>query len=255
MATRARVAAMTDAAEWLGHVQAIERDRYLFRAYGTRLVLRGLAWASAWQESRIVEVGRRTLAVACNLDDTTVAVSMRQLVAEQDPLVRVVAAGGGAKPRTYELSTAEGRPRVEPTLVALHPALRVVSRPAVFLYEALARAAEPMRPDELAGLAGVVSGRATSYSLRQLASQDLATSAGGRWSRAPDVDLTQLAIDNGGLADLTDHVDAVVAERMANFTALFGDRWMPVPGHRDELLYQARESAPIIPIRGTGSRR
>ncbi|MET3937066.1 DNA-binding transcriptional ArsR family regulator [Arthrobacter sp. OAP107] len=71
-----------------------------------RMVLRALGEAAHMSASRFVEFGVRSIAVATGLDHTTVALHLRELRAEKDPLVTLVEEGQGDEGRSIHAHRA-----------------------------------------------------------------------------------------------------------------------------------------------------
>jgi DNA-binding transcriptional ArsR family regulator len=111
---------------------------------GRRMVLRALGEAAHMTASRFVEFGVRSIAVATGLDHTTVGLHLRELRAENDPLVTLVEEARGTKGDLYmltipeELKTAaEDATWQKGKIHALRPVFRELGLPAAFVYEAL----------------------------------------------------------------------------------------------------------------------
>jgi len=71
------------------------------------MVLRALGEAAHLSASRFVEFGVRSIAVATGLDHTTVALHLRELRVEKDPLVTLVEEARGTKGDLYMLTVPE----------------------------------------------------------------------------------------------------------------------------------------------------
>jgi hypothetical protein len=81
------------------------------------MVLRSLGEAAHLTASRFIEFGVRSIAVATGLDHTTVALHLKALRSEKDPLVTLVEEARGTKGDLYMLTVPEGRrqrPRTPP---------------------------------------------------------------------------------------------------------------------------------------------
>ena len=112
-------------------VKTAEPQRYLATTTGLfrRMVLRALGEAAMKSGSRVITFGTRSLAVATGLDPTTVAVHLRALIGEDDPLIDQLEADRGLRtdlytlriPEEYERRAAQ-RPWRAGRLHALRPA-------------------------------------------------------------------------------------------------------------------------------------
>jgi hypothetical protein len=109
-----------------------------------RMVLRSLGEAAHMTASRFIEFGVRSVAVATGLDHTTVALHLRELRGETDPLVTHVESGRGTKGDLYMLTVPEDVKSAAEELAwrkgkiqALRPVFRELGLPAAFVYEAL----------------------------------------------------------------------------------------------------------------------
>lgn len=94
--------------------------------------------------SRFIEFGVRSIAVATGLDHTTVALHLKALRSEKDPLITLVEEARGTKGDLYmltvpeELKTAaEEATWQKGKIHALRPVFRELGLPAAFVYEAL----------------------------------------------------------------------------------------------------------------------
>ena len=124
----------------------IKEVNYQLSRFGMarRMVLRALGEAAHMSASRFVEFGVRSIAVATGLDHTTVALHLRELRAEKDPLVTLVEEARGTKGDLYmltvpeELKTAaEDASWQKGKIHSLRPVFRELGLPAAFVYEAL----------------------------------------------------------------------------------------------------------------------
>lgn len=109
-----------------------------------RMVLRALGEAAHMTGSRFIEFGVRSIAVATGLDHTTVALHLKALRGEKDPLVTHVESARGTKGDLYMLtvpedlrSAAEDLSWRKGKIHALRPVFRELGLPAAFVYEAL----------------------------------------------------------------------------------------------------------------------
>ena len=174
------------------------------RAIAVRLVLLALAQAAMVSGSSVVEFGTRNLSLHCALSHRTVARVLRQLAAEDDPLIDFVSPRRLARADRYALripgkyaASVRWRRRRSGRIDAIHPAFLVLGGTAALVYEALgpeaARGAEVARAARLA-----VS--TVSVALRVLAEQGLAERGRRGWRRGPAV-LADVA-ESTGAADL-----------------------------------------------------
>ena len=170
-----------------------------------RMVLRSLGEAAHMTGSRFVEFGVRSIAVATGLDHTTVAMHLRVLRAEKDPLVTLVEEGRGTKGDLYmltipeELKAAAEEMRWQKGKVhALRPVFRELGLPAAFVYETLEHS--PGMPTvEIVRITGL-SRSAVYEALEVLAAWNLVVRNSGRaWSIVAETSLRQLAEQFGVL--------------------------------------------------------
>jgi len=164
-----------------------------------RMVLRSLGEAAHMTSSRFVEFGVRSIAVATGLDHTTVALHLKVLRGEKDPLVTLVEEGRGTKGDLYMLTVpedlkaaAEDASWQKGKIHALRPAFRELGLPAAFVYEALEHS--PSMP--IAEIVRItrLSRSAVNEALEILAAWNLvARNAGKSWSVVPSTSLKQLA--------------------------------------------------------------
>ncbi|WP_240720934.1 MarR family transcriptional regulator [Pseudarthrobacter sp. NamE2] len=170
-----------------------------------RMVLRSLGEAAHMTGSRFVEFGVRSIAVATGLDHTTVAMHLRELRAEKDPLVTLVEEGRGTKGDLYmltipeELKAAAEDVRWQKGKVhALRPVFRVLGLPAAFVYEALEHS-PAMSTVEIVRITRL-SRSAVHEALEVLAAWNLVVRSPGRaWSIVAETSLRQLAEQFGVL--------------------------------------------------------
>jgi DNA-binding transcriptional ArsR family regulator len=170
-----------------------------------RMVLRALGEAAHMTASRFVEFGIRSIAVATGLDHTTVALHLRALRGEKDPLVTLVEEARGTKGDLYmltvpeELKTAaEDATWQKGKIHALRPVFRELGLPAAFVYEALEHS--PALPTSDIVRATRLSRSAVHEALEVLAAWNLiARRAGRAWSIVAGTSLKQLAEQFGVL--------------------------------------------------------
>lgn len=164
-----------------------------------RMVLRSLGEAAHMTGSRFVEFGVRSIAVATGLDHTTVAVHLRELRAEKDPLVTLVEEGRGTKGDLYMLTVpeelkaaAEDASWQKGKIHALRPVFRELGLPAAFVYEALEQS-PAMPTSEVVRVTGL-SRSAVNEALEVLAAWNLITRGAARaWSTVAATSLNHLA--------------------------------------------------------------
>jgi DNA-binding transcriptional ArsR family regulator len=164
-----------------------------------RMVLRSLGEAAHMTASRFIEFGVRSVAVATGLDHTTVALHLKALRSEKDPLITLVEEARGTKGDLYmltvpeELKTeAEEAAWQKGKIHALRPAFRELGLPAAFVYEALEHS--PAQP--IAELVRItrLSRSAVNEALEILAAWNLVARTGGKsWSVVASTSLKQLA--------------------------------------------------------------
>lgn len=170
-----------------------------------RMVLRSLGEAAHMTGSRFVEFGVRSIAVATGLDHTTVAMHLRELRAEKDPLVTLVEEGRGTKGDLYmltipeELKAAAEEIRWRKGKVhALRPVFRELGLPAAFVYETLEHS--PGMPTAEIVRITRLSRSAVHEALDVLAAWNLVVRNSGRaWSIVAETSLRQLAEQFGVL--------------------------------------------------------
>lgn len=185
-----------------------------------RMVLRALGEAAHMTASRFVEFGIRSIAVATGLDHTTVALHLRVLRAEKDPLITLVEEGRGTKGDLYMLTVPEELRAVAEQATwqkgkvhALRPAFRELGLPAAFVYEALEHSpvlstAELVRTTRL-------SRSAVNEALDVLAAWNLvARSTGKFWSIVTATSLRQLAEHFGVLEAVAAQLQRYRQERI-----------------------------------------
>lgn len=185
-----------------------------------RMVLRSLGEAAHMTASRFIEFGVRSIAVATGLDHTTVALHLKALRSEKDPLVALVEEARGTKGDLYmltvpeELKTAaEDASWQKGKIHALRPVFRELGLPAAFVYEAL----EHSRAMPTAEIVRVtrLSRSAVSEALEILAAWNLISRNGGRfWSVVAATSLKQLAEHLGVLESVAAQLQRYRIERI-----------------------------------------
>lgn len=198
--------------EWLAAVDFIHGPE---TDLGVRAVLYALAEAAALTQSRVIEHGNRSLAIATGLDHTTVGRILRTL--ENQPtdrlLLQMVRPAKGVHAHAYELriprllapKCAE-KPWRAGRIYAIRPVFRELGLPAAYVYAALEQAHHRGETStsgrELARL-GRVGVTATYDALQTLATHGLVERVprgeGGGW-RLGAASLAQLA-EAWGIAD------------------------------------------------------
>ena len=208
--------------EWWSAMLLLERRRYAGRTGpAIRMVLRAMGEAAMKSGSRYVQFGTRSLEIACGLDHVTVAKHLRQLRAEQDPLVYLVEGERGLLGDLYELripdavATQVSRQSWRAGKIqALRPAFRELGLPAAFVYEALEQGRGRMSIFELAQ--GTDMARSTVYeALQTLAAFNLVQQRAGRWSIVATTSLVVLAETLGCAAEIVDRLHRHRRERDA----------------------------------------
>jgi hypothetical protein len=205
---------------WWNATRAVERIRWADRSgLSKRLVLRALGAMGQRRGTRIVDVGRRSLALACGLDDSTVGAVLRALREEPDPVIELLEPGTGERADRYVLRIPEA---------GLHAAAwrawrpgRIEAIPAVFrelgaaralVYESLTEAPLPRRG---VSHAAALPAGTVDEALRVLAEHGLAEKVPGQgWRRGPTAP-DRLA-HTLGVSELVDRVvERYRAERAA----------------------------------------
>lgn len=170
-----------------------------------RMVLRALGEAAHMTGSRFVEFGVRSIAVATGLDHTTVAMHLRELRGEKDPLVTLVEEARGTKGDLYMLTIPEELKSVaeevrwqKGKVHALRPVFRELGLPAAFVYEALEHSSA-MPTAEIVRITRL-SRSAVHEALEVLAAWNLVVRDPGlAWSIVAGTSLRQLAEQFGVL--------------------------------------------------------
>lgn len=208
--------------EWWSAMLLLEDDRYRGRTGpAVRMVLRAMGEAAMKSGSRYVEFGTRSLDIASGLDHTTVAKHLRQLRAEEDPLVYLVEGDRGLLGDLYELRIPESvdaqasrRSWRAGRIQALRPAFRELGLSAAFVYEALELGPSAKTSFELVENTGMV--RSTVYeALQTLAAFNLVEQRFGRWSIVATTSLVILAESLGCAAAIGDRLHRHRLEREA----------------------------------------
>jgi hypothetical protein len=207
------------------------------RAIAVRLVLLALGQAAMVSGSSTIEFGCRNLALHSALSHRTVARVLRQLAAEDDPLIDLVSPRRMARADRYVLripdrysDSVRWRRRRAGRIEAPHPAFLVLGGTSALVYQVLnqaeARGAEVARAARL-------SPSATSAALKVLAEHALAEHGPGGWRRG-DANLDEVATSTGA-ADLhRERADRYKQDReswRARLRAYQGARYTPVLEH------------------------
>jgi hypothetical protein len=195
--------------QWATAVDCALEDPERLKSWGRkavriRLVLLALGQAAMVSGSSVVEFGCRFLSLYAGLSHRTVARILRQLAAEDDPLIDLVSPRRMARADRYALRIPAGyaasvrwRRRRAGRLEAVHPAFLVLGAVPALIHQVLdgteARGAEVARAARL-------SPSATSAALRVLAEHGLAERGCGGWRRG-DASLDEVATSTGA-ADL-----------------------------------------------------
>lgn len=195
-------------------VERVQEQQWGERALTYRSILRAICAAAQMSGSTSIEFGTRQLAYAAAVDHTTVSRALRVLREGPYALIDLVQDARGVRADCYELVIPDAiadeavrrtwRPgRIE----AIHPAFRVLGRPAAFMYEAL-----PVGPASVRELAAAaLLPRATAYvALTVLAQYGLAERTPEGWRRA-GADLDAVARETGA--------DERAAEQLAGHRA------------------------------------
>ncbi len=250
--------------EWWSAMVLVELDRYSGRTGpGIRMVLRALGEAAMMTGSRYIEFGTRSLDVASGLDHTTVAKHLRQLRAEEDPLVYLVENDRGLLGDLYELripeevvTRASRQSWRAGKIQALRPVFRDLGLPAAFVYEALEHSPDRLTSFELAGVTGMA--RSTVYeALETLAAFNLVEQRGGRWSIVATTSLVILAESLGCAAQISERLARHRLERQAYRRAMHVVVHLEtaVPQELYDPLVSETESALDVLERILGARR
>ncbi|MFI0487478.1 helix-turn-helix domain-containing protein [Actinomadura sp. 9N215] len=192
---------------WQNAMRIVERLQETVwgeRALSYRAILRAIGAAAQMSGSTTIEFGTRQLAYAAAVDHTTVCRALQILREGPYALIDLVQDAKGIRADLYELvipdviaADATRRTWRPGRIEAIHPAFRVLGRPAAFLYEALSTSPASVR--ELA--AAALLPRSTAYTaIAVLAEHGLAEQTADGWRRGP-TDLDTVA-DRTGADDL-----------------------------------------------------
>ena len=198
---------------WWNAVLAIERIRYTGPGgLSKRLVLRALGAMAQRRGTLYLDVGRRSLALACGLDDSTVSEILRDLREEDDPLLVLIEDQRGERGDLYELripnaaaEIARWRSWRSGRIAAIHPAFRALGGARALVYEALS--SEPTRRRDVIHDAALPPST-VAEALQLLAEHGLAENVPGQgWRRGP------VALDDvADLLGVLEQVEALIAE-------------------------------------------
>nr|WP_196804797.1 MarR family transcriptional regulator [Arthrobacter sp. 162MFSha1.1] len=185
-----------------------------------RMVLRSMGEAAHMTASRFIEFGVRSIAVATGLDQTTVAVHLKALRSERDPLVTLVEEGRGTKGDLYMLTipeelkaTAEDLSWRRGKIHALRPVFRELGLPAAFVYEALEHS-PGLSTAELVRLTRL-SRTAVGEALEVMAAWNMVARNSARaWSVVASTSLTDLAEHFGVLEAVAAQVQRYRRDRI-----------------------------------------
>lgn len=211
---------------WWDAVLACERTRWAGRGgLCTRLLLRALGAMAQRRGSRYLDVGRRSLALACGPDDATVSRLLRQLRDEPDPVLVLIESDRGIHGDLYELripdsatTVASWRSTRGGRIDAIHPVFRELGATRALVYEVLTTQPAPRR-----AITDTVHlpARTVDDALRRLAEHGLAQNDPAHgWRRgpvSPDHIAAQL-----GVPELVDALIAEYAVERAAWQALLG---------------------------------
>jgi DNA-binding transcriptional ArsR family regulator len=185
-----------------------------------RMVLRSLGEAAHLTASRFIEFGVRSIAVATGLDHTTVALHLKALRSEKDPLVTLVEVARGTKGDLYMLtvpeelrSAAEDASWQKGKIHALRPVFRELGLPAAFIYEALEHS--PAMPTAEIVRVTRLSRSAVHEALEVLTAWNMvARNADRAWSVVAATSLKQLAEQFGVLEAVAAQLQRYRIERI-----------------------------------------
>ncbi|ACL42138.1 putative transcriptional regulator, GntR family (plasmid) [Pseudarthrobacter chlorophenolicus A6] len=185
-----------------------------------RMVLRSLGEAAHMTASRFIEFGVRSIAVATGLDHTTVALHLKALRQEKDPLVTLVEEARGTKGDLYMLTVpedlkaaAEDAAWQKGKIHALRPVFRELGLPAAFVYEALEHS--PAMPTSEIVRVTRLSRSSVHEALEVLSAWNLVTRNAGRsWSVVASTSLKQLAEQFGVLEAVAAQLQRYRVERI-----------------------------------------
>lgn len=205
---------------WWNALLATERLRYTGRAgLSVRLLLRAVGAMAQRRGSRYLDVGRRSLSLACGLDDSTVSELLRALREEADPWLVLIEDERGVHGDLYELripdvaiEVAAWRAWRAGRIEAIHPAFRALGATRALVFEALTT--EPARRRDITHDAAL-SPRTVDEALADLAAHGLAERlphAG--WRRGP-TDLDTVADTLGATERVAELIAEYAVERAA----------------------------------------
>jgi len=223
---------------WRNAVGAVEADRYgQSRAgLGKRILLRSLAMAAHLTGQRQVEFGCRSLSLAAGMDPTTVARHLRQLSAEDDPLIRCITRGRGLRGDRYELvipdaaeHTARNRAWPAGKAHGIRPAFRELGAPAALAYEVLEQARAPL-PGSAVASGARLSPAATATALQTLAAYGLAERGPAGWRRGPAS--LQAVAEILGVAERLRQLQQLHRRERAAWRERLGLRKPPIQSHQ-----------------------
>jgi hypothetical protein len=211
---------------WWNALLATERIRYTGRAgLSVRLLLRSIGAMAQRRGTRYLDVGRRSLALGCGLDDSTVSELLRALRDEPDPWLVLIEDERGVHGDLYELRIPDAALEVAAwrawragRIEAIHPAFRGLGATRALVYEALTT--EPARRRDITHDAAL-SPRTVDEALADLASHGLAERVpNAGWRRGP-IALDTVA-DQLGATDRVAELVAEYAVERAAWRALLG---------------------------------
>jgi hypothetical protein len=229
---------------WWNAATAVERIRWTDRAgLSKRLVLRALGAMAQRRGSRIVDVGCRSLALACGLDDSTVALVLRALREEADPVVDLFEAGEGERADRYSLRipdaglhAAAWRRWRAGNIEAVHPVFRELGPARALVHEALG---ESPVPRQIIGHDAALPASTVDEALRTLAEHGLAERIPHQgWRRGP-IHPDQLA-DTLGITALVERIVTRYRAERSAWRALLERRHL----HRRPVVLGPTEALP-----------
>jgi DNA-binding transcriptional ArsR family regulator len=240
---------------WWNAVRATESTRWADRSgLSKRLVLRALGAMAQRRGSRVLEVGVRSLALACGLDHSTVSVVLRALRDELDPVIELLEPAKGERADRYTLRvpdaalhSAAWRRWKSGIIEAIHPVFRELGPTAALVHETLAD--NPIHRRDITR-AAVLSPSTVDHALLLLAEHGLAErDPRSGWRRGP-VHLDRVAASLG----ITDLVERLISryrtERVAwrEFLDRLGRRTPPrsrvAPNPREKPVWPTALTAP-----------
>ncbi|MGQ0632465.1 MAG: hypothetical protein ACT4P1_15710 [Sporichthyaceae bacterium] len=211
---------------WWNAVIAIEStSRWADRGgLSKRLVLRALGAMAQRRASRHLDIGRRGLALACGLDDSTVSEILRALRDEDDPVIELLESNRGEQGDLYTLripdaalEAAAWRRWRAGNITAIHPVFRELGAARALVHEHLT--SEPAQRRDLIR-AACLPPRTVDDALRTLAEHGLAEHTPTGWQQGP-ANLDHLADTLGITEIVTDLINEYGTERAA-WRALLG---------------------------------